>query len=80
MKAGKTAIATALGCDVAELEAYQPTRCKGVFDYDGNLYTSRAIQVFRKLPEGFDWKKHSVEWFERKYQIEIFVTSQEATS
>ena len=76
MRAGKTAIATALGCDVADVSAYQSTwREKRVFDCDGDLYTSRAIGSRAKLPDGFKWEKMTgddIEFFERRYEIEIF--------
>lgn len=72
MKAGKTAIATVLGADVADLERYQPTRNRGVFTDGSDYYTSRAVGSTKLLPGGFEWEKIPADWFETRYAIEVF--------
>ena len=69
MKCGKTAIATALGCELADLDSYQPTRCKSVFTDGNRYYTSRPDNG--KSLDG--WEPLGANWFVRIYHIQIFV-------
>jgi hypothetical protein len=70
MKAGKLAIATALGTDVDDIERYQGIA--GLY-YSGNTYYfSRQLGTSKKLPDGYNWNKLNADWFERTYQIEVY--------
>lgn len=70
----RTAIATALGTDVSEVEPYQPTREKGVYVYEDDYYTARKISSGRipPLPTGYDWNLVACDWVRERYGMEIF--------
>lgn len=75
MKAGKTAIATALGVDSGDLEQYQGVA--GLFYMGDTYYTSRKVGSRKALPEGYTWTKVDNPYMERTYQIEVFEASSE---
>lgn len=69
MRCGKLACATVVGCDISDLESYQPTRLRGVFTNGTNYYTSKkAGQKIR----GGGWSIMDAAWFTEKYQIVVY--------
>ncbi len=68
-RGGKLAICNALSIDLDSLEAYQPTRTKGVYT-DGAVYYYAGA----KPPEGWEWKAHpGAEWYTKKHGVTVYV-------
>lgn len=70
MQAGKTAIATVLGCDTSDVNRYQNER--GVYYIGDTYYTAKRKGSSQKLPLNYDWQKIEAEWFTSRYGIEVF--------
>lgn len=74
MRCGKLAICTALGCDINSIEAYQSTRCRGIFS-DGSIYYTSVKEG--KKPAGKGWTVVAgTEWFTRQHQIVVYQATQ----
>ncbi len=75
----KEAIATVVGCDISDVEPYQSTRIRGMYQCGDNFYTVKP-GANPKPPtlDGRTWEPMTPQdWFTRKYNKTVFVAKPE---
>ena len=76
MRAGKTAVATAFGQDVADIEQYQSTRWRPSIWTVGNdlvCVTTNAEPPKHKGQFQWEWElARGMDWFTKKYNLYIW--------